>query len=97
MMTKRSVRTHVLLSEAALEGIDKRVGKRGRSKFIEALVLRELAKNELLEATKAIAGSLADVEVPGWETEESTDEWVRAQRRAGSDRLDAFWDKPADR
>jgi hypothetical protein len=45
-------------------------------------VEQELRRQDLLKAFAAFAGSMHDVEVPGWETHDSTVEWVRAQRRS---------------
>ena len=78
------VRTHVLLPKELVEAIDRRVGPRRRSEFIAAAVERELDIEERLRLFHEFAGSLKDVDIPGWETPESTTEWVRAQRRIGT-------------
>jgi hypothetical protein len=79
-MSERMVRTHVLLPASLLEKVDRRAGQRKRSEYIAAAVEQELHRQELLEAFGAFAGSMDDVEVPGWETHDSAVEWVREQR-----------------
>jgi hypothetical protein len=68
-----SKRIHVLLPADILDEIDRRVGARRRSQ---------------LEALDEFAGYLKDVDIPGWETPETAAEWVRQQRRLGSDPWD---------
>ncbi len=80
-MSEGMVRTHVLLPASLLEKVDRRAGARKRSEFIAAAVEQEVHRLELLEAFDAFAGSMDDVEVPGWETHDSTVEWVRMRRR----------------
>jgi metal-responsive CopG/Arc/MetJ family transcriptional regulator len=75
------VRTHVLLPKDVVEEIDRRVGPRRRSEFLTELAQKELRRRRLLEAFDRAAGSLVDVEIPGWETSESAEEWVGELRR----------------
>ena len=93
-MTEEMVRTHVLLPASLLQEVDRRAGARRRSEFIAAAVTQELHRQQLLEAYDAFAGSMEDVEVPGWETHDSTVEWVRAQRRPMSR---DHWDEAGER
>jgi metal-responsive CopG/Arc/MetJ family transcriptional regulator len=79
------LRTHVILPKELVEQIDRRVGPRRRSEFLARAAQRELDLEGRLQAFDEFAGSLQDVHVPGWETSESAAEWVRAQRRIGSD------------
>jgi hypothetical protein len=83
-MSEGMVRTHVLLPASLVEEVDRRAGARKRSEFIAAAIEQELHRRRLLEAYDAFAGSMDDVAVPGWETHDSTVEWVRAQRRSTS-------------
>lgn len=80
------MRTHIVLPEDMLAEIDELVGKRKRSQFIEEAIEERLKRERRLKALDAFAGFLKDVDIPGWETPESTVEWVRQQRRE-SDRL----------
>jgi hypothetical protein len=64
-----------------VEAIDTLVGKRRRSQFIAEAVAAELRRRRLSAALAEMKGSLADVDIPGWETPESAAEWVRALRR----------------
>ena len=74
------MRTHVILRDDLVEEVDKRVGKRKRSEFINEAVEERLKRLRLIEAAEVAGGSLKDVDIPGWETEESTLEWVRELR-----------------
>jgi hypothetical protein len=79
------VRTHVLLPKDVVEEIDRSVGERRRSAFLTEAARRELRRARQRRALEELAGSLKDVDVPGWETPESTAEWVRQQRRIETD------------
>ncbi len=85
-MSKEYVRTQVTLPRQIVEAVDALVGKRGRSKFFAEAAGEKLARVRLLEAARRAAGSLADVDTPGWETSEAAADWVRASRRAGEER-----------
>lgn len=74
------MRTHVSLRDDLAKEVDERVGKRRRSEFINEAVEERLKRLRLAEAIEAVGGSLKDVDIPGWETEESTLEWIRAMR-----------------
>jgi hypothetical protein len=50
-------------------------------------VAEKVARLRLMEAAEEAAGSLVDVDIPGWETSESAAAWVHASRRADDDRL----------
>ena len=89
------MRTHVVVPDGLIAAIDARVGQRKRSRFITEAIEEKLRRAELLEAFDAVAGSLADADVPGWETPEATSEWVRAIRRE-SDRVPALWAEQTD-
>jgi metal-responsive CopG/Arc/MetJ family transcriptional regulator len=75
------MRTHVVMPKELVEEIDAEVGPRKRSQFVKEAVEEKLARRRRVAAFEAVAGSLADVDIPGWETSESTARWVRAQRR----------------
>lgn len=84
-MATEMVRTHVLLPKDVVEEIDRRVGPRRRSEFLARAAERELEAEDRLRAFDEFAGSLKDVDIPGWETSESATEWVRKQRDAWDD------------
>jgi hypothetical protein len=77
----RARRVHVLLPDELIESVDALVGQRRRSQFIAETVAEELRRRRLSAALEQMAGSLADVDIPGWETPEAAAEWVRALRR----------------
>ncbi|HEY7037147.1 MAG TPA: hypothetical protein VH482_37850 [Thermomicrobiales bacterium] len=78
------VRTHVVMPKEVVDEIDELVGQRRRSEFLTELARKELRRRRLLAAFDRAAGSLKDVDIPGWETSESAEEWVRDLRRAGT-------------
>jgi metal-responsive CopG/Arc/MetJ family transcriptional regulator len=73
-------RVHVVLPDELIEAIDALVGQRRRSQFIAETVAEELRRRRLHAALDEMAGSLADVDIPGWETREAAAAWVRALR-----------------
>ena len=73
-------RTHVIIPDEILDEIDRLVGPRKRSEFLTELAIDEIRRRKRVEAAEAVAGSLKDVDIPGWETNESTIEWVRRMR-----------------
>ena len=85
------MRTHVILRDDLVEEVDKRVGKRRRSEFINAAVEERLNRLRLIETAETVAGSLKDAEIPGWETAESTLEWVRKMRASPE-----HWDQDSE-
>ena len=81
---RQTMPTRLLLPPALVERIDKVVGTR-RSEFVADAPRRELERRRLIATMERAIGSLAEVDVPGWGTKESTQEWVRAQRRLVDD------------
>ena len=77
-------RAHVVLPDALLEKIDARVGQRRRSEFIQEAIEEKINQLERVEAYRRFAGSIADGEVPEWDTRESTAAWLR-ELRGGSE------------
>ena len=90
------MRAHIVVPDELIAEIDARVGQRKRSRFIAEAIEAQLRNIKALEAFDAVAGSLVDVDIPGWETPESASEWVRAMRRE-ADRVDALWADVRDR
>jgi hypothetical protein len=85
------MRTHVILRDELVEEVDKRVGKRRRSEFINEAVEVQLKRLRLIESAEEAGGSLKDVDIPGWGTEESALEWVRKMRTSPDP-----WDEDPD-
>jgi metal-responsive CopG/Arc/MetJ family transcriptional regulator len=89
-MSANSGSLRVSLPKELIEGVDRLVGSRERSKFVREAVEREVKRRRLAAAAAKVGGSLAGVSIPGWETSESAREWVRASRghtASDSDRL----------
>jgi hypothetical protein len=82
-MSNDTRRVHIVMPRELLNRVDREVGPGQRSRFVADALREKLMR---LAAERA-AGSLAGVDIPGWETAESTDAWVRALREA-DDRLD---------
>jgi hypothetical protein len=85
--TRDTIRTHVVLPADLVRDIDALVGPRQRSQFIAEAASERVRRAKLLAAAEAVAGSLADVDIPGWETSASTAEWVRRSRQADDEGL----------
>ena len=79
------MRTHVRLPEDLVREVDRMVGSRRRSRFVEEAIRGQLKRQKLTTALEKVAGSLKDVDVPGWETPEAASAWV-AESRAEDDR-----------
>ena len=86
------MRAHVVMPPELVEEVDEIVGKRERSEFLTEAVADKLRRQRLLAAAEAAMGSLKDIDIPGWETPESTSEWVRALRREADERIAQAWD-----
>ena len=80
-------RTHIVMPKELVKEIDRLAGPRGRSAFVTEAVEEKLRHERLREIAEKAGGSLADVDIPGWETSESAAEWVRASRQADEERL----------
>jgi metal-responsive CopG/Arc/MetJ family transcriptional regulator len=84
------MRTHIVIPKEIVDSVDAVVGKRGRSKFFVDAVEEKLARSRLAELAGRMAGSLAGVDIPGWESGEAAAAWVRASREEDSKRLEAL-------
>lgn len=82
-------RTHVVMPKGLVASIDRVVGRRRRSRFIAEAAEEKLIRLRRIAAFHKVAGSLAESDIPGWETSEAAAEWVRASRRADEERLRA--------
>jgi metal-responsive CopG/Arc/MetJ family transcriptional regulator len=74
-------RVHAILDDAVVDTIDKLVGQRGRSRFLEEAAREKLARIALEEALTTTAGVVPDNEYLEFQDQASINEWVRAQRR----------------
>jgi hypothetical protein len=77
----RQRRAHIVMPAELVEEIDAQVGPRRRSRFVQEAVEEKLRRQRLRASLADMAGSLAEVDIPGWETPEAASEWVRALRR----------------
>ena len=77
----RQRRAHIVMPVELVDEIDAQVGPRKRSRFVQEAVEEKLRRQRMLDSLDEMAGSLADVDIPGWETPEAAAEWVRALRR----------------
>lgn len=76
MVSEGSVRAHIAISPDLIEEVDRLVGPRRRSQFFVDAVKEKIRRERLLAAANRAAGTLADVDVPGWGTSEEAREWV---------------------
>ena len=83
---KGRLRAHVIVPADLIQEIDALVGPRGRSDFFVEAAREKIARERLREAAHAVAGSLRDVEIPGWGTPEETSEWVRRLRQESDEK-----------
>ncbi len=67
-----------------IEQIDQMVGRERRDEWVAEAVCERIRVDRLAAFEQAV-GSLQDVDVPGWETPESTVEWVRRMRDGTGD------------
>jgi hypothetical protein len=81
-VSRETLRTHVVVPRELVSSIDRLVGRRRRSAFFAEAAGEKLARLRLIEAAAQAAGSLADVDIPGWESSEAAAAWVHASRQA---------------
>ena len=75
-------RTHVVMPEDVLEQIDRHVGARGRSRFLEEAAREKLARLELEEVLHATSGVARGDDYEHWRDPDTTAAWVREGRHA---------------
>jgi len=85
-VAKNTRRITVTLPAELAEALDQLMGQRERRQFLVDALSEKLARLRLAQAAEQAAGSLADVDIPGWETSEQASEWVHNLRRAGPER-----------
>ncbi|CAN5340181.1 hypothetical protein BH20ACT5_BH20ACT5_05450 [soil metagenome] len=74
-------RTHVILDDEVIDAIDKLVGQRGRSRFLEAAAREKLDRAALDRALESSAGAVTSKDYPEFEDQAAINAWVRSQRR----------------
>lgn len=75
-------RTHVVMSDAVLEAIDRKVGQRSRSRFLEEAAREKLARLELEDSLLRTRGVTRGSRYRHWRDRAATEKWVRAGRKA---------------
>ncbi len=75
----RTCSNTVSLPSELIDRVDRVAGESGRDQFVADAVFEALRRLQL-EAIEKFAGSLKDVDIPGWETSESAAEWVHNLR-----------------
>lgn len=81
-MGRETVRAHVVIPEELVREVDELVGPRKRSEFFVEAVREKVRRLRLAIAAERAVGSLADVEIPGWETSNTAAAWVRHSRQS---------------
>lgn len=73
-------RIHLVLSDEVMSAVDTRVGKQGRSRFLEEAAVEKL--DRLDRAGIGFDGGIVNgTDYPEFEDQDSINDWVRAQRR----------------
>jgi hypothetical protein len=85
-----TMRAHIIVPDELVTFIDEHAGVRGRSKFFVNAAVKEVKRIRCVEVARKVAGSLA---IPGWETSERAEEWVRNLRKADDDSLQELLNK----
>lgn len=80
-MPKEMMRAHIVIPKDLVADVDRMVGSRHRSEFVADAVAEKLARERLRRAARRLGGSLADKDIPGWESTEAAADWVRSLRR----------------
>ena len=89
-MNAEMTRTHVVIPSELIAEVDKLVGPRRRSQFLADALRDKLRQLRQRAALEKVAGSLKDVDIPGWESPEAASEWVAKSRREDDKRLEGL-------
>lgn len=76
-------RTHVVMADDVMDAVDRLVGERGRSRFLEEAAREKLARVELEQAIEETAGIVGGRH-PEWRNRRATAAWVRSVRETGT-------------
>lgn len=82
------MRTHLVLPDKLVSEIDKLVGKRKRSRFVEEAVRQKLKRDTLIDAVEETSGTLSAEDYPQWDTRQKVAEWVAKTRRQSDERIE---------
>lgn len=74
-------RAHVVMSDETLREIDRLVGQRSRSRFLEEAAREKLERLALASALEDTAGIVSAQAYPEWRDRHAAAEWVRETRR----------------
>lgn len=75
-------RAHVVMSDEILNAIDRLVGHRARSRFLEEAAREKLDRLELAAVLAETAGVAKAAAYPEWRDRRTTEDWVRQLRRS---------------
>ena len=89
-MNAEMTRTHVVIPSELIAEVDKLVGPRRRSQFLADALRDKLRQLRQRAALEKVAGSLKDVDIPGWESPEAASQWVTKSRREDDKRLEGL-------
>lgn len=81
------MRTHVILPTELVEEVDRLVGSRKRSRFVEEAIRNHLRRERMATALTQTAGSLTG-DYPEWETPEQVSAWVARGRHEDDEALE---------
>jgi metal-responsive CopG/Arc/MetJ family transcriptional regulator len=81
------MRTHVILPVELVAEVDRLVGARRRSRFVEEAIRGQLRREKMATALRESAGSLKG-DYPEWETPEKVSAWVAERRREDDEALE---------
>lgn len=73
-----NVRTNLMLPEELVKAVDAVAGPRGRSRYVAAVIERQVKRDQWYAAALATAGAWKDH--PWFPTRESVDEFIREGR-----------------
>lgn len=84
-MSHAAVRAHFTTSQELINEVDRLVGPRRRSEFLNEAAKEKIERAKLLKTTRSML-SLPPVDEPEWSTPEAVAKWLH-ELRAESDRV----------
>ena len=85
-MVKATIRTHVVLPRELVEAVDRIVGSRRRSQYVQEAVSEKLLRDRQRAALDRYAGILDPAAHPEWATPAQSSAWVRELRTQAEER-----------
>jgi metal-responsive CopG/Arc/MetJ family transcriptional regulator len=73
-------RAHVVMSDSVLKAIDRKVGQRSRSRFLEEAAREKLARLELEDSLRQTKGAAKGARYRHWRDSATSHKWVRDGR-----------------